>query len=433
MWFENFDVENRERVKFVSAIHGVPVTSQWDPKGHLYPVQVCQFALSSYSKNLTQSPPQRWQIFKDGRVNKEYAKLQTYNSAILSETTDNGSVMSIESRAVFLVTSDDIKGLILKIHYKPLASFNISIIVESITTHKQFKINYASIDDNYLINSNAFTYGFGSKKEWILLTRNLLTDVSKSKVLLGFKSKVKSDLRIVKIVFKGKGLLESLRISTNEHEANFARASQYLLETQDSKGGWPVSVTRKLANGDLILRPGWYSAMAQGQAISTLTRMYIWSKEVKYLQAASKALDLFYRNSNEGGVRAYFMNKWVWYEEYPTVPSSFVLNGFIYSLFGLYDLMETCDIEECQGAKDLFNDGLHSLKAMIPLYDTGSGTLYDLRHVSLLGPPNLARWDYHTTHIDQLLFLSTFVDDIYFQTTAKRWISYTKGKRASHN
>lgn len=393
---------------------------------------MCQFALSSYSKNLTQPPPRRWQVFQDGRANKEYAKLQTYNSAILSETPD-GPVMSIQSRAVFVITSDTIAGLVLQVRFKPKASLNISVIVESVSTHKQVKLNYASIDDNYLVNSNSFTYGFGSQQEWKLLTRNLLTDLSKSKILLGFKSKVKPDLKIVKIVFKGTGLLSSLRISNYEHEVNFVRASQYLLKTQDSSGGWPVSVTRKLANGDLVLKPGWYSAMAQGQAISTLTRMYKWSKDVKYLKAASKAIDLFYRTSNEGGIRAYFMNKWVWYEEYPTVPSSFVLNGFIYSLFGLYDLMETCDIEECQGAKDLFNEGIGSLKAMIPLYDTGSGTLYDLRHVSLRGPPNLARWDYHTTHIDQLLYLSTIIDDFYFQTSAKRWISYTKGKRASHN
>ena len=432
LWFENFDVENRERVKYISAIHGVPVTSQWDAKGHLYPVQVCQYALSSFSKNATLPPPKRWSIFKDGRVNKDYAKLQTFNSAILT-TIEDTSVMSIESRASFIITPDQARGLVMQIHFKPLASFNMTIILENISNHKQFKLNYASISQNYTINGNSFTYGYGLHKDWLTLTRNLATDLSKSKIILGSKSKTKLDLRVSKIQLKGKALLKSLRLSSNEYEDNFIRASQFLLQTQDSEGGWPVSVTRKLANGDLILKPGWYSAMAQGQAISVLTRMYRWSGQVKYLKAASRAIDLFYRTSSEGGVRAHFMNKYPWYEEYPTTPSSFVLNGFIYSLFGLYDLMDTCDIDDCRGAKNLFHDGIQSLKAMIPLYDTGSGTLYDLRHVSLHGPPNLARWDYHTTHIDQLLFLNTIIDDLYFQTTAKRWISYTKGKRASHN
>lgn len=78
---------------------------------------------------------------------------------------------------------------------------------------------------------------------------------------------------------------------------------------------------------------------------------------------------LFHVPSAKGGVRAVFMNSLVWYEEYPTVPSSFVLNGFIYSLLGLYDL-SVVDGKASEAAK-LYNDGLQSLKAMVSLYDTG--------------------------------------------------------------
>ena len=114
------------------------------------------------------------------------------------------------------------------------------------------------------------------------------------------------------------------------------------------------------------------------------------------------------------------------------MPSTYVLNGFIYSLFGLYDLKMSCD--SCSDVEQLFEDGIRSLKKLLPFYDSGSGSIYDLRHFSLPGiPPNLARWDYHTTHINQLLFLSTIESDLIFQTTAKRWISYMKGKRAPHN
>ncbi|KAL3215841.1 hypothetical protein MRX96_033450 [Rhipicephalus microplus] len=70
---------------------------------------------------------------------------------------------------------------------------------------------------------------------------------------------------------------------------------------------------------------------------------------------------------------------------------------------------------------------------MLPLFDTGSGTTYDLRHFSLGVAPNLARWDYHTTHINQLLYLATIDDDPIFKTTADRWIQYMKGFRAPHN
>ena len=75
-----------------------------------------------------------------------------------------------------------------------------------------------------------------------------------------------------------------------------------------------------------------------------------------------------------------------------------------------------------------------SLKAMLPLYDSGSGSYYDLRHVTLSGiPPNLARWDYHTTVINQLLLLGTIDTDPVINGTAARWQRYMKGERAPHN
>lgn len=38
--------------------------------------------------------------------------------------------------------------------------------------------------------------------------------------------------------------------------------------------------------------------------------------------------------SQEGGVAAEFLGSLPWYEEYPTTPATFILNGFIYSLLG---------------------------------------------------------------------------------------------------
>lgn len=52
--------------------------------------------------------------------------------------------------------------------------------------------------------------------------------------------------------------------------------------------------------------------------------------------------------SADGGVLATFLNKYHWYEEYPTQPASFVLNGFIFSLLGLYDLMTTAPLDQSQ-------------------------------------------------------------------------------------
>ena len=126
--------------------------------------------------------------------------------------------------------------------------------------------------------------------------------------------------------------------------------------------------------------------MGQGHAMSVLTRAFRESRDEKYLRGAVRALKLFTIPTSEGGVVARFMeSSHVWYEEYPTKPSSFILNGFMYSLLGLYDLFATLPNESHYAAdlklsKQLFDDGIASLRAILPFYDTGSGSVYDLRH-----------------------------------------------------
>lgn len=173
--------------------------------------------------------------------------------------------------------------------------------------------------------------------------------------------------------------------------------------------------------------------MGQGHAISVLSRAYYHSGDDRYLAAAVRGLRPFRLSSGKGGVAASFLGKYIWYEEYPTAPSSFVLNGFIFSLLGLYDLKSIATGKDADEASALFDQGMNSLKNMLTLYDMGSGTTYDLRHFTLKIAPNLARWDYHATHVNQLLLLGTIDHDPIFTTTAERWIGYMNGKKAAHN
>lgn len=174
--------------------------------------------------------------------------------------------------------------------------------------------------------------------------------------------------------------------------------------------------------------------MGQGHAISVLSRAYYHSGgDIRYLTAALKGLKPFRVPSSEGGVKATFMNKYHWYEEYPTKPASFVLNGFVYSLLGLYDLINIAPPGQAQEAELLYNEGMASLKNMLTLFDMGSVTSYDLRHFTIGTAPNLARWDYHATHVNQLLLLGTIENEPLFKSTAERWIGYMSGKRADHN
>ncbi|PIO56699.1 hypothetical protein TELCIR_21900, partial [Teladorsagia circumcincta] len=84
-------------------------------------------------------------------------------------------------------------------------------------------------------------------------------------------------------------------------------------------------------------------------------------------------------------------------------------------------------------ASKLFSTGMASLRALLPLYDTGSGSVYDLRHVGLHTAPNLARWDYHAVHVYLLKWLVQITGDNVLNETADRWIAYSWGRKAKHN
>ena len=279
--------------------------------------------------------------------------------------------------------------------------------------------------------------------DWKRFTRNLINDFAKG---LPHKA-IGSHVRVEEIAFEGVGCVTNLTLSTRQSLRFFFHAADWLLQQQDGKGGWPVGVTLNKDKSKYSqageLTPGWYSGMGQGHAMSVLTRPYRVSKDEKYLSAAVKAIDLFEVSSSEGGVVARFMDtSYVWYEEYPTRPSSFILNGFMYSLLGLYDLWATLESEpdrfesEKERTKKLFDAGVVSLEALLPFFDTGSGSVYDLRHFSMKTAPKVARWDYHSTHINLLYTLSTLVDEPaknFLLATADRWLGYMTGSRSKHN
>ncbi|XP_005997124.1 D-glucuronyl C5-epimerase B [Latimeria chalumnae] len=444
MSFEGYNVEVRDRVKCISGVEGVPVSTQWGPQGYFYPIQIAQYGLSHYSKNLTEKPPHievyetaeekdrdswhnEWVVPKGCAVTTAFDKSRSSNVKQFSipENSEGASLLL-----------GNAKDFIISFDLKFITNGTISVVLETTEKNQVFTIHYVTNTQLIAFKDKDIYYGIGPRTSWTTVTRDLVTDLKKGVGISNTKAVKQTKImpkKVVKLVFKGKGFIDNITISSTSHMAAFFAAADWLVRIQDDKGGWPIMVTRKLGEGFKSLEPGWYSAMAQGQAISTLVRAYMLTKEQVYLSSALKATDPFKLMSEQHGVKAIFMNKYDWYEEYPTTPSSFVLNGFIYSLIGLYDLKEIAGERMGKEAKILYDRGMESLKAMLPLYDTGSGTIYDLRHFILGTAPNLARWDYHTTHINQLQLLNSIDDSPVFKDFIKRWKSYLKGGRAKHN
>nr|XP_061830886.1 D-glucuronyl C5-epimerase B-like [Nerophis lumbriciformis] len=444
MSFEGYNVEVRDRVKCISGVEGVPLSTQWGPQGYFYAIQIAQYGLSHYSKNLTERAPHvvvydtaeerdnrissaTWAVPKGGSLSRVYDKSRASSVRQFSAPESSGGVS---------LPLDNTKDFILSLDIKFTSNGSLSVMLDTTEKGSPFTIHYVTNTQLIAFKDREITYGIGPRTIWTSLTRDLVTDLRKGVGLSNTKAVKSTKImprRVVRLLLHGRGFVDNITISTTAHMAAFFAASDWLRRNQDERGGWPIMVTRKLGEGFRPLDPGWYSAMAQGQAMSTLVRAYLLTKDQAYLNAALKAVGPYKVPSAQHGVKAVFMNKYDWYEEYPTSPSSFVLNGFIYSLLGLYDLSETAGEKLGREAGQLLSRGMESLKAMLPLFDTGSGSIYDLRHFMLGTAPNLARWDYHTTHINQLQLLASIDSSPIFKEVVKRWKGYLKGIRAKHN
>lgn len=442
LYFENYNVEFRERVKCISAIEGVPVSTQWESQGYFYPTQIAQFGLSHYSKNLTEPEPRR-KVFEDGSiVMSEWIvpagslitrvlEPQLNTHVLHFQTTDVGVTLNLDHVLDFVLSVD------LKL--SPDDNSSLTVALHNREKKQAWYIHYTCSSQVILAKEQDIYYGLGCDQNdsWRKLARDLLVDLQKG---LSFQNKPKKKIsrakfKVATIYLKGSGLLDNLTLSSSEHLSQFYAAAKWFVAHQDPKtGGWPNSVRRRGAPGMLDLQPGWLSAMGQGHGISVLARAYYHSGgDRQYLDAALRALRPFRILSKDGGVLAQYLGQVPWYEEYPTHPPSFVLNGFIYSLIGLYDLLTLAPSLQAREATVLFQQGMKSLKKLLLAFDTGSGTNYDLRHLTLGCAPNIARWDYHATHVNQLLLLATIDKDPLLSTTAARWVGYMNGKRAPHN
>ncbi|PSN38350.1 D-glucuronyl C5-epimerase [Blattella germanica] len=423
MYFENYNVEVRDRVKCVSATEGVPVSTQWESQGYYYPTQIAQFGLSHYSKNLTEPEP-RHTVLEDAEHDLAHWVVPTDTTFSRDVDPQTGShILQFSSPDGVSLRLDHVLDFVLSVNLRLAVNGSLSVTLQSRETHDQvFQLHYICSELLISAQDRHVYHGIGPcglDRAWRRLTRDLVVDLHKG---LAYQNRPRRQI-------------DNVTLSTSEHLAQFYDAAQWLVNHQDtSTGGWPNPVRRRVAPGMADLEPGWYSAMGQGHALSVLARAYHHSGgESSYLQAALAGLRPFDVANSAGGVLASFLGHIPWYEEYPTQPASFVLNGFIYALLGLYDLSVVAPASASQQASQLFKQGMTSLKQLLLLYDTGSGTTYDLRHFTLGTAPNLARWDYHATHVNQLLLLATIDPDPLLAATAERWIGYMSGKRAAHN
>lgn len=187
-------------------------------------------------------------------------------------------------------------------------------------------------------------------------------------------------------------------------------AADWLVRNQARDGAWRYDFPFTI-RGFAPLKRGWISAMAQGQAMSLLWRASKLSRRPSYRRAALRALRPFAKPVARGGVVASFDGV-PWYEEYPTRPGSFVLNGYLYALLGLYDVAPWS-----RGAARLFDRGFTSLRAQIARFDRPGGSFY------MPGLP--ASNFYNGVHVDLLGAIDYVRPSRRLQHYRSRWWTYT--------
>lgn len=133
-------------------------------------------------------------------------------------------------------------------------------------------------------------------------------------------------------------------------------------------------VWRSEYNEQYKLPKGWVSAMYQGQAISLFLRAYQLFGVEKYRTAAEKAFAFFKYDYAEGGAKRTDENGCIWFEEYPSAEPSLVLNGYIYTMFGFYDLYRVTKNEK---ARQLYDECVKTLEKNLYKYDVWYWSVYD--------------------------------------------------------
>ena len=154
-----------------------------------------------------------------------------------------------------------------------------------------------------------------------------------------------------------------------------------------------------------------YSAMAQGEAISLLLRLYQETKDEKYLEAAKKAKEFMLLSFEEGGPTKY-EGRDVYLYECPKDP--LILNGWIFSLWGL---MDYCKIVDDTKAKDVLDRTLATLEKRLPDFNLSYWSMYE-------DGKRISSPFYHKLHVAQLRVMYDLTGKDVYKAFADKWQKY---------
>jgi hypothetical protein len=198
-------------------------------------------------------------------------------------------------------------------------------------------------------------------------------------------------------------------------DARFKADADFLLQMQGDDGALRCTFAF------YPFLPGWVSGQAQGHAISVWTRAYKLFGQNKYLDASRKSFEFMLRDVKDGGclesladldpdLGAYHV-----LTELPFSPCQYALDGSIFPLFGIYDWAEFDP-----SAMIVFTNLVESIRVMLPYYEMGGISAYDLQYVVGSSEP-VVDPAYHALNTALVWTLSSIAPNSVFEETWNRW------------
>jgi len=202
-----------------------------------------------------------------------------------------------------------------------------------------------------------------------------------------------------------------------------------LLELQREDGSFPYVFDFPYYLNTNYFRAPWTSGMAQGQALSVLARAWHLRRDPRYIAAGNKAFDFLSKTVSNGGDTDDLssldpsLSSEIIIEEYPAEPPGFTLNGFMFAMLGVYDWAQVdANLAKRNAASFYFSEYVQTLDHILPYYDLGGFSAYDLGHITYHREPLLYAY-YHAIHIYELHALYSITNDPVLKKYEMLWRS----------
>uniref|UniRef100_A0A915M5Q0 Heparosan-N-sulfate-glucuronate 5-epimerase n=1 Tax=Meloidogyne javanica TaxID=6303 RepID=A0A915M5Q0_MELJA len=278
------NVAIRPRIKCLKPENGLPMSVQWSPIPYFYPVQILQFGFDYFMRNRTEQREliERRLSNKDDLLtlkSGEKANFQIFSD--LPILLFSAKIESMDGSSFVLFFEERIGGNLkrrkLNLEFRQWPNGSEKCVW-----------NLNNFDGENEEENLHFAYFLEQNADFVEYLLDLPIFVLKALNLLNSKSTLSDALNFIPISIQFSGPLQ-LQL-TSIRQKNFAHKEM------------PIPVER-IFNKDeeenkLFLPAGWYSAMAQGHALSFLARAFNATGDERFLLAGERACDLFELKGN---------------------------------------------------------------------------------------------------------------------------------------